>query len=558
MNPSDNSDSLRKLLSKISPHMSPICPPGPENSSDTASGVLLLLSQLAQQTSCSSLRQTGLSPTATRKLSEACIRAAKHLRDVSATDVSIPSDAAHAINKDWKAAHAQQTRQWAEDALSYVNHAIAKANSPDSGKPLKDKRQSFNHEFTPLLEKYFEYNAYPSAADRAVLARKSMMTPRQIEVWFQNHRNRARKEGKPLRKLTEDPLPLEISLKSLERKMPFFTIPEQERKSVKEPVIEKEDNSDEEDIVSISSPPYDAATTDVLSQAGPSHAFPTAYPPRCDYEPFPTKTGQQKFPAPTWYRKPAAPRRPSKTPINMDEFITDFQAKLHLRAPLLKKRSKTGPSWCATRATIPPPAPHPALVRRPLSPTPTPSSRLLTVPASPSRLHAFQSPSPCSQPVTLIPTEHVGDAPTRRKVARLPKRTPKNTSIAHRRGSPAVSEGSPPPSRMSSFGSRSWSFGSESTSNRRPSSSSSSSSSPSSALTTPVLATSELPEDVRSPVSISGVDFDENADNLYGSRHTMSSVEDMPFHFSMSAQTKFHHVPSAVHMGSRYPHVPSP
>jgi len=38
-------------------------------------------------------------------------------------------------------------------------------------------------EYTPLLEKYFEYNAYPSAPDRLVLARKSMMTPRQIEVW---------------------------------------------------------------------------------------------------------------------------------------------------------------------------------------------------------------------------------------------------------------------------------------------------------------------------------------------------------------------------------------
>jgi hypothetical protein len=38
-------------------------------------------------------------------------------------------------------------------------------------------------EFVPFLEKYFEYNAYPSAPDRAALARKSMMTPRQIEVW---------------------------------------------------------------------------------------------------------------------------------------------------------------------------------------------------------------------------------------------------------------------------------------------------------------------------------------------------------------------------------------
>jgi hypothetical protein len=38
-------------------------------------------------------------------------------------------------------------------------------------------------EYIPLLEKYFEHNAYPSTADRAVLARISMMTARQIEVW---------------------------------------------------------------------------------------------------------------------------------------------------------------------------------------------------------------------------------------------------------------------------------------------------------------------------------------------------------------------------------------
>jgi len=45
--------------------------------------------------------------------------------------------------------------------------------------PLNPKCQ----EYTPLLELYFEQNAYPSAPDRKLLARKSMMTMRQIEVW---------------------------------------------------------------------------------------------------------------------------------------------------------------------------------------------------------------------------------------------------------------------------------------------------------------------------------------------------------------------------------------
>lgn len=42
---------------------------------------------------------------------------------------------------------------------------------------------AFYQEYTPFLEQYFEYNAFPSARDRELLARKSSMTPRQIEVW---------------------------------------------------------------------------------------------------------------------------------------------------------------------------------------------------------------------------------------------------------------------------------------------------------------------------------------------------------------------------------------
>ena len=46
---------------------------------------------------------------------------------------------------------------------------------------MSPKLQS--QEYTPLLEEYFEHNAYPCASDRLSLAKKTMMTPRQIEVW---------------------------------------------------------------------------------------------------------------------------------------------------------------------------------------------------------------------------------------------------------------------------------------------------------------------------------------------------------------------------------------
>ncbi|KAF9454099.1 A42 mating-type factor alpha 2-1 gene product, partial [Macrolepiota fuliginosa MF-IS2] len=50
------------------------------------------------------------------------------------------------------------------------------------------------------LEKYFKENAYPSTIDRAMLAQKTHMTLRQIEVWFQNHRARAKRDGIPLQR----------------------------------------------------------------------------------------------------------------------------------------------------------------------------------------------------------------------------------------------------------------------------------------------------------------------------------------------------------------------
>jgi len=84
------------------------------------------------------------------------------------------------------------------------------------------------------LEQYFEYNAYPSAPDRQALARKTKMSPRQIEVWvcdvrpirhlldrwyhqFQNHRRRARLDGVHLKRISSDPLPAIIGLETLQR-----------------------------------------------------------------------------------------------------------------------------------------------------------------------------------------------------------------------------------------------------------------------------------------------------------------------------------------------------
>ncbi|KAG6876475.1 hypothetical protein C0993_002801 [Termitomyces sp. T159_Od127] len=132
---------------------------------------------------------TGLKSPVAQQISDAYLKSADDLRQLCQTSLQsafVKASAENHLSQEevqtmieaWTAAYARQTRRWAENALSRARDAIAKVQpSTNERKPV------FNHEYTPLLEKYFSYNAYPSAPDRAVLARKSMMTPRQIEVW---------------------------------------------------------------------------------------------------------------------------------------------------------------------------------------------------------------------------------------------------------------------------------------------------------------------------------------------------------------------------------------
>ncbi|KAF9270589.1 hypothetical protein L218DRAFT_983067 [Marasmius fiardii PR-910] len=57
-----------------------------------------------------------------------------------------------------------------------------------------ENKRPFNHAYTPVLEKYFEFNERPSAADQVAMAEKSGMSRRQIEVWFQNRRRRMKQQ----------------------------------------------------------------------------------------------------------------------------------------------------------------------------------------------------------------------------------------------------------------------------------------------------------------------------------------------------------------------------
>nr|AEX07900.1 HD2 homeodomain mating-type protein [Volvariella volvacea] len=122
-------------------------------------------------------------------------------------------------------------------AESYV--ATTTPASISSEKQERKERLPFKAEFTPLLENYFAKNAYPSSADRTVLAKKSGMTQRQIEVWFQNHRNRAKKEGRQLARLqSPNPKPpIDIQINPSRKVPPDHLTPLNRQKASPNPVL---------------------------------------------------------------------------------------------------------------------------------------------------------------------------------------------------------------------------------------------------------------------------------------------------------------------------------
>ncbi|KAG2350815.1 hypothetical protein BDR05DRAFT_985759 [Suillus weaverae] len=208
---------------------------------------------------------------------------------------------------------------------------------------------NFNHEYVPSLEYFFAENPFPTHADKAFLAKKSAMTYRQIHVWFQNRRNRMKKEGQVLRK-----------------------------KAVAEGATHLLDNlyveihctgrKEGARVASQSSAfPYQARRRDdnlnPLEPLAPLHAFPSVYPPSCLCDPFPSNSGVTNFGAPKWLRRPTntAIRRP---PLDIDGLVDRF-SRINVLDNSGSRSRGSDDSFAAVAAitTIPYPAPLPALVR---------------------------------------------------------------------------------------------------------------------------------------------------------------------------------------------------
>jgi len=252
-----------------------------------------------------------------------------------------------------------------------------------------------------------------------------------------------------------------------------------------------------------------------LEPLAPLHAFPSSYPPSCSYDPFPSKNGVTNFGAPKWLRRPmtTAVRHPT---LGVDGLVDRF-SRINILDDSSPRSRGSIDSFAAVAAItiIPFPAPLPALIRgTPMHISPF-RAPLHSVPATAARRHVFDTPSPQSRHITLVPASDApkGQKARRRKVAPLPKRIPHGNPISHRGITPAVSEvsaASPSPSSLSS----SSSFGSESSSQSRLFSSAGSTSSSSSGVTTPPPFPSPSTQLVSSPTSL--YNFSSNMTDLFG------------------------------------------
>nr|AAZ14917.1 mating-type homeodomain protein [Coprinellus disseminatus] len=267
-------------------------------------------------------------------------------------------------------------------------------------------KRPFNHMCLPLLQTYFEHNAYPSAQDRAMLARKSTLCPRQIEVWFQNHRRRAKKEGRRLERLSQDPLPHELNLDHLNASMPQLLVPKEETKTTppKEPSLTPPVVTP----VRLHSPAPAATHADnALCAPAPTHAFPTKYPPTPSHTSCLLSGKTWSFPAPEWPRRASVKAPTRKATITPDNLAVEFQKKLSITGSDGVKRTQaqlSAPAWYPLTTTLQP-APHFALIRKPTPasppPAPTPVAQLNPTPRNPhplrqktSNLTKYKRPTP--------------------------------------------------------------------------------------------------------------------------------------------------------------------
>lgn len=280
-------------------------------------------------------------------------------------------------------------RMYTKALHDWVREGVDMFHTRPPAAQKKSFNQTFNHDYVPLLEHFFDEDPFPTHADKAFLARKSGMSYQQIHVWFQNRRSRSRRVGKVLRR------------KSMSKSA---TLPVCVGSCVTKPAetIMDETCRDKPKKFDSLGQSLDHCAVSSLRRSAQT---------------------ELKFDPSWWPRRPclANPRRLS---FDMDRLVEKLsqlsvrdrpsgRSKKHLdglRDPLAATSSIT---------VIPPPAPHPALIRRrdvswpPLPPLVVPR----TSASRSSRSQAFNVPNPSPSSNLFVPSAalHCSELPRKRQ-----------------------------------------------------------------------------------------------------------------------------------------------
>ncbi|KAH9949426.1 hypothetical protein B0H21DRAFT_728964 [Amylocystis lapponica] len=285
-------------------------------------------------------------------------------------------------------------------------------------------RRKFKQNAVPILQGFFDHNAFPSRSDKEDLAARTDMEYRQINVWFQNRRNRYKKDGKELK-----------------RAGAFRDLPPELGNSLAE-ILSDDDLASDADLHS-----FVAGEPSIVRHgnnqgfqldAAP-HAFPAPYPPPCAYDPFPIQKDSRHFATP-WPRMAAESHSQRSPCVDMTQLsglfeklrVTDAVRKGDRRPSAVPRTSvQSRTRWSDKSAaaigftTAVPLAPLPSFL--PATTVAVASKR--PIPAIHASSNVSFSPLESTQVTSSLTTSTKKTG--LRKAVRLPRRMPTSASISH-------------------------------------------------------------------------------------------------------------------------------
>ncbi|KAI0931728.1 hypothetical protein AcV7_000967 [Taiwanofungus camphoratus] len=287
------------------------------------------------------------------------------------------------------------TKQTLSDSvLSYIGNR----NCTDS----HSSRPVFNQDAIPLLDRSFVNNPFPSRSDKLHLANLTGMEYKQIHVWFQNRRNRSRKEGKDVRKTDTGILSPKTSMCRTEVTYPAGASTVQD---IDTSVANAAARANMEPVIT-------------FNLERPPHAYPSSYPPSCPYNPFPIQEELRSFTTP-WIRTKSMPCNHCPAPIDTIQLASLFASMSFVEDRPKEPASELDTQWMTRSCTSMPEGSASAVGFATTAPR-APLSALI--------------PNPDILYKTSQYADHVSQMPSRpsriskRNVATLPRRTAPNVN----------------------------------------------------------------------------------------------------------------------------------